>query len=241
MIPGNHSEVRVSFQDMLGGAEGTDKDESAKSLSTKCGYAAAALTLLPIPFTEVAVLSVHVGMVVGIGQIYGQPMTKGSATQFILRIGSTVGLSYVGKELAITAARALIPFVGSALAGLAAAPFRYATTVGLGAVARTYFKNQGEISDEDIRSIYSSSVDVAKKEFDPSKAKSQDAKDLAQAAIKAGKESEAAAEQPASNSAPSEASDDPVARLERLKTLLDKDLIDQAEYDSVKKRVLDSI
>jgi uncharacterized protein (DUF697 family) len=233
----------MSFQDLLGGAESSDKDDASKSLSTKCGYAAAALTLIPLPFTEIGVLTVHVGMVVGIGQIYGHPMTKGSATQFILRIGSTVGLSYVGKELAITTARALIPFVGSALAGIAAAPFRYATTVALGAVARTYFKNQGEISDDDIRSVYSATVDVAKKDYDPTKAKSKTAKDLAQAAIKAGMErdsAEKAGGAPAAAPAAA-ASDDPVARLERLKSLLDKGLIDQAEYDEVKKRVLDTI
>ena len=40
----------MSFQDLLGGAGGGDKDEQAKSLASKCGYAAAALTLIPLPF-----------------------------------------------------------------------------------------------------------------------------------------------------------------------------------------------
>jgi len=37
------------------------------------------------------------------------------------------------------------------------------------------------------------------------------------------------------------ASGDPVERLERLKSLLDRGLIDQGEFEAVKKRILEAI
>lgn len=233
-----------SFEDLLGaGAASSDseKDEAAKDLAQKCGYAAAALTLIPFPIaSSVAIMPVHVGMFIGIGQIYGVEMTKDSATNLILRIGATVGLSMVGTSIAIEGAK-LIPFVGI-LSGVVGASFSYANTIALGYLARTYFKNQGELTDDEIRSIYKASSKAARKEFDPKRARSQSAKDMASAAVeeaKTKKYDEAREKVQAEEAKPTEA--DPVARLERLKSLLDKGLIEQAEYDAVKQKILDGI
>lgn len=224
-----------TFDDLLGGPSAgkteAEKDAAASELATKCGYAAAALTIIPLPLTEsVATMPVHVGMVIGIGHIYGVEMTKEGATELILKIGATVGLSMVGTGLAIAAGKVLLPFLG----GLAGAPFSFANTLALGLVARHFFKSQGEISDDEIRTLYKNTAKAARKEFDPTKARSKHAKDMAQAAAKDAESSGAVA--PAEEVAP-----DPVARLERLKALLDKGLIEQDEFDSVKKKILDGI
>ncbi|MGE0706998.1 MAG: DUF697 domain-containing protein [Planctomycetota bacterium] len=215
-----------------------ERDEAARDLSEKCGYAAAALTILPIPLSEVvAVMPLHVGMVVGIGNIYGADVTRDSAQHLILRIGATVGLSLIGSRLATTAAKVLLPGLG----GLISAPFMYASTIGIGTVARIYFENQGQLSDAEIKSLYNDQFKQAKQRFDPSKAKSGNAQDLARAAAAQAKD-EPAAPAPAAPTAAAEGEhEDPVARLERLKALLEKGLIEQDEYDAVKRRILDAI
>lgn len=139
----------------------------AQALTEKCGYAAAALTLIPIPGSEViAVMPVHVGMVVKLGEIYGVDLDQDSATHLILRIGATVGLSLVGSRLATTAAKFFLPGLG----GLISAPFMYASTIAIGRVAELYFLH-GDLSDREMRAVYQESLKSAKREFDPSKAR----------------------------------------------------------------------
>lgn len=208
-----------------------DREDAAKGLTEKCGYAAAALTILPIPFSEVvAVMPLHVGMVMGIGHIYGVELTRDSATQLILRIGATVGLSLMGSRIATTAAKILLPGLG----GLIGAPFMYASTLAIGMVARVYFESQGQVSDDDMKAVYAAALKKAKSNFDPLKAKSPEASDLAQSAAAKAKDDPSVAAGQAEANAP----DDPVARLERLKSMKDKGLIDAAEFDATKKRIL---
>ena len=227
------------LSDLLGGKgkkplSPSQREEAARDLSEKCGYAAAALTILPIPLSEVvAVMPLHVGMVVGIGNIYGADVTRDSAQHLILRIGATVGLSLLGSRIATTAAKVLLPGLG----GLISAPFMYASTIAIGTVARLYFANAGEISDEEIKAAYDDEFKQAKRSFDPTRARSSSAQELAEAAAREAKGEPAAAEAPQVSGE----QEDPVARLERLKALLDKGLIDQDEYDAVKKRILDTI
>lgn len=212
-------------------ASDADREEAARALTEKCGYAAAALTILPIPLSEViAVMPLHVGMVMGIGHIYGVELTRDSATHLLLRIGATVGLSLMGSRIATTAAKVLLPGLG----GLISAPFMYASTLAIGMVARVYFESQGQVSDEDMKAVYQAALRNAKSSFDPSRVRSPEAQDLASdAASRATDDPEARAAQAAA-----QAPEDPVSRLERLKALLDKGLIDQAEFEATKKRIL---
>jgi uncharacterized protein (DUF697 family) len=229
------------FEDVFGGSKkppaemsAAEREEATRDLTEKCGYAAAALTILPIPLTEVvAVMPLHVGMVVGIGNIYGADVNKDSAQHLILRIGATVGLSLIGSRIATTVAKTFLPFLG----GVISAPFMYASTIAIGSVARMYFQNQGTLSDAEIKDLYNTQFKRAKKGFDPKRARSSKAQDLAKAAAEEAKSSPSEA----AGAAAPEAAEDPVARLERLKALLDKGLIDQDEYDTVKQRILDAI
>jgi uncharacterized protein (DUF697 family) len=143
-----------------------DTAARAHALTEKCGYAAAAITLLPLPGSEiVAVMPLHVGMVVKIGDLYGVDLDTDSAAHLILRIGATVGLSLVGSRIATTAAKFLLPGLG----GLIGAPFMYASTIAIGRVAECYF-HHGELSDREMRDVYKDSMRRAKKDFDPKKA-----------------------------------------------------------------------
>ena len=60
------------FEDLIGkDVEESEREERARKLTETVGYAAAGLTLVPLPGTELlGVTSLHVAMVVGIGQIH---------------------------------------------------------------------------------------------------------------------------------------------------------------------------
>ncbi len=227
------------FEDLIGkDVDESEREERARKLTETAGYAAAALTIIPIPGTEVlAVMPIHVGMVVGIGQLYGADISKDSATEIILKIGTTVGVSMVGSRLATTAAKMLLPGLG----GLISAPFMYATTLAIGAVAERYFASEGELSSEELKDLYKRTVKEAKQSFDPTRMKSDEAKDMAKAAAAeaTGDAVDAATEEAAPEAEPP--AEDPISRLRRLKSMLDEGLIDQAEYDETKARVLAEI
>ena len=230
----------MGIDDVLGGvkskryASGAEREAAAKDLTEKCGYAAAALTLLPIPLTEViAVMPIHVGMVIGIGHIYGQEITRETAEKLLLKIGATVGLSLVGSRLATTAAKIILPGLG----GIISAPFMYASTLAIGMAARVYFESQGQVSDDDMKAVYEQALKRARSGFDPKKAKEPEVQDLAQSAARQAEADPVAREAEKEARAP----EDPVGRLERLKALLDKGLIDPAEYEATKQRILKEI
>ncbi len=204
----------------------SDRAAAAKKLTEKCGYAAAAFTLTPIPGTEVvAVMPLHVGMVTGIGHIYGVELTRASSSKLVLRIGGTVGLSLVGSRIALTAAKTLLPGLG----GLIGAPFMYASTLALGAVARAYFEHGERLDDEQMKSIYTQTAKRARQDFDPAQARSTEVQDLASKAAAEAAETEQRAEP------------DSTSRLEQLKDLHDRGLIEPEEYEQTKKRILDEL
>lgn len=227
------------FEDLIGkNVDESERQERARKLTETAGYAAAALTIIPLPGTELlGVTALHVAMVVGIGQIHGADISKDSALELVMRIGTTVGVSMVGSRLATTAAKLLLPGFG----GLLSAPFIYATTLAIGAVAERYFVNEGELSSEELKELYKRTVREAKSSFDPSKMKSEDAKHMAKAAAAEATSDavEAATEEAAPT--PETAAEDPISRLRRLKSMLDEGLIDQDEYDETKARVLAEI
>lgn len=210
------------------------KRDRCKLLTERCGYAAAALTLLPIPGSEiVGVLPIHVGMVIGIGEEYGERLTRESAVELLTRIGATVGASLVGSRIAMTAGKIILPGLG----GLVAAPFMFASTLAIGTVARLYFESNGRLSESEMKRAYDREVKRAKKEFDPSRAKSAEARRRAEAAVREDRDepdAEAAGER-----APSV--DDLAERLAKLDELREKGLVSDEEYERTKARILDSL
>jgi len=212
----------ATFFDVSGNAE-------VNTLVERCGYATAALTILPIPGSEIlGVMPLHVGMVIGIAGHYGHDLTTESATELILQIGTTVGVSLVGSRLATTAAKFVLPGLG----GIIAAPFMFGSTLAIGACAAAWFANDGAISSEEMRAVYKRTMKEAKANFRSEKMDDDEVKSQAESAVQEGKKGGAAAE-------PEE--EDPVARLKRAKELLEQGLIEQDEFDAVKKRILDAI
>lgn len=206
------------------------------TLVERCGYAAAALTILPIPGSEIlGVMPLHVGMVVGIANHHGRELTEESATELILQIGTTVGLSLVGSRLATTAAKFVLPGLG----GIIAAPFMFASTLGLGAVADSFFQNNGVLSKEQMREVYKSASAGAKSAFRPERMRESEAVEMASAATAEGKARKEGGGEQAAPASP-EASD-PTARLRRAKEMMEQGLIDEDEFQAVKSRILSEL
>jgi uncharacterized protein (DUF697 family) len=207
------------------------RDQRCRKLIERCGYAAAAITLLPIPGTEiVGVLPLHVGMVIAIGEEHGQKITKDAAVALITRIGATAGLSLVGSAIAMTAGKIILP----GLAGLVAAPMMFASTLAIGHVALLHFKSGGRVSATEMKEAFKREVERAKSRFDILKARDPKVHEEAAAKVREEASGAARAEPPATVE---DASD----RLAKLLELRDKGLISEEEYAQTKARILDSI
>lgn len=211
-------------QDWLFGDPSDSRDERVKKLVERCGYAAAALTILPIPGSEViGVMPLHVGMVVGIGDEYGAKLTRESATDLIMKIGATVGVSLVGSRLAMTAGKIILPGLG----GLVAAPFMYASTLAIGSVARAYFESGCSLSESEMKKVYEATAKRAKDAFDPRRAKSKEARDMAEEVARSGEERSSV--------------DDLAERLAKLDALHERGAINDADYERRKQQILDEV
>lgn len=213
--------------DWLFGDTGDTRDARCRRLVERCGYAAAALTILPIPGSEIiGVMPIHVGMVIGIAEEHGVQLTRESATDLILKIGATVGLSLVGSRLAMTAGKIILPGLG----GLVAAPFMFASTLAIGSAARAYFEAGGGLDEDEMKRVYERTVRRAKRSFDPSKARSREARDMAERAAEEG-----------SAGAPKASVDDLAERLATLEQLRELGAISEQDYERRKARILDEV
>ncbi|MGF1469162.1 MAG: DUF697 domain-containing protein [Sandaracinaceae bacterium] len=223
------------FDSLFGSQD--ERGRRCQRLIENCGYAAAALTLIPIPGSEIlGVMPLHVGMVIGIGQEYGVRLTRESATELLLKIGGTVGLSLVGSRIAMTAGKILLPGLG----GLVAAPFMFASTLAIGAVARAWFENEGAVTDTDMKRIYDRAKAEAKSAFDPSRARSEEARRQAEAAAREARTEGTGADADAAP-APAPSVDDLAERLAKVEELHEKGMISEAEYKAERRRILDEI
>lgn len=209
-------------------------DPGVNTLVERCGYATAALTIIPIPGSEViGVMPLHVGMVLGIGHHYGQDLTTETATELLLQIGATVGASLVGSKIATTAAKFVLPGLG----GIIAAPFMFGSTLALGAVADQWFKSEGAVSDSEMRDLYKRTVKDAKSSFRPDRMKDERTMKEARDAVATGQNGGGEG----TGATPRSDGRDLTARLQQGKEMLDAGLIDQSEFDALKARILGEV
>lgn len=202
-------------------------DPSVSQLVERCGYAVAALTVLPIPGSELlGVMPLHVGMVVGIATHHGHELTQETAIDLVVQIGGAVGASLVGSRIATTAAKFALPGLG----GFLAAPFMFASTLAIGAVADQWFRNDGSLSEADMKAVYERTMKGARSAFHADRMRDEEIVAEAEQAVKAAEGSEVPEEDP-----------DPVARLKKAKEMLETGLIDEEEFAALKTRILDSM
>ena len=202
-------------------------DPSVSQLVERCGYAVAALTVLPIPGSELlGVMPLHVGMVVGIATHHGHELTQETAIDLVVQIGGAVGASLVGSRIATTAAKFALPGLG----GFLAAPFMFASTLAIGAVADQWFRNDGSLSEADMKAVYERTMKGARSAFHADRMRDEEIVAEAEQAVKAAEGAGVPEEDP-----------DPVARLKKAKEMLETGLIDEEEFAALKTRILDSM
>lgn len=222
------------IQEWLFGDPNDPRDVRCRRLVERCGYAAAALTILPIPGSEVVgVMPLHVGMVAGIAHEHGVELARESATDLVMKIGATVGLSLVGSKIAITAGKLVLPGLG----GLIAAPFMFASTLAIGAVARAYFESGGKLGELEMKRVYEETVAMAKSAFDPRKARSAEARTMAE---EAARQEQAGAATPRETKATASV-DDLAERLAKLDELYERGAISERDYERRKQQILDEV
>ena len=157
-----------------------DCEANARKLILRCGYASAAVALIPIPFSAtIGVAPIHVGMVLGLGSIYDLEIGKDSAVALITRIAATAGASYVVGRLAMGLGKIVVPV----LPGLIGAPIIFANTLAIGAVARAHFLGREELDDDAIRDLYREALGRARKEFKPGEVRSPEAMQTAREVV----------------------------------------------------------
>ncbi len=112
----------------------------------------------------------------------------------------------------------------------------YASTKGIGHVATLYFE-QGALSEAEMTRAYKRAQSQAKSAFDPSRAKSAEAREMAQQA-----QSEAGTE-PSESAAPKKGAsvDDLADRLAKVETLHKRGAITDAEFEKRREAILDEI
>jgi uncharacterized protein (DUF697 family) len=236
--------VLVSDDDRTGRADADPvadgRAERAWRTIERSGYACAALTVLPIPYTEtIGVTAVHVTMVGAVAREYGVELTRDSAAKLVVQLGATAGLSYLGTRIALGTAKLVLP----GLPGLVGAPLVFASTLGLGAVARAHFERpEVVLTDDEVRALYREGVTRARASFDPRRVRSREARADADALA----EEEPAPAAPAAPVAPVDEPSAPVPpsaraleRIERLRRLREGGFLAEDEFEAARRRVLE--
>jgi uncharacterized protein (DUF697 family) len=123
-----------------------EKQRAVKDVIQICSTAAAAVTIQPIPFMDMVLLSpIQIALVQSIARVYGHSLDKKS----VLEILSTFGASLVTQGVIMSAAK-FVPFIG----WLVTTSMAYALTYAVGEVSDHYFKNGRGVPTEDLKTMF---------------------------------------------------------------------------------------
>ncbi len=136
-------------------------EDIAKDIVTMSSFGAAAVTLVPIPFSDfVAVTAVQASMVTAVGRVYGRELTLEESKHLVLELASVCGAGLVAQKGFATLTKFLLPGLG----GVLAAPWAFAVTWGMGHVAMHYFAHR-ELTRDVLKGVFDRAVKQAKGVF----------------------------------------------------------------------------
>lgn len=136
---------------------GPQAEEIAKDLVMMSSFGSAAVTLVPIPFSDfVAVTAVQASMVTAIGRVYGRELNSEEAKHLVLELASVCGAGLVAQKGFATLTKIFLPGLG----GVLAAPWAFGITWGMGHVAMTYFANR-EVTKAVLKTVFTKAKDEA--------------------------------------------------------------------------------
>lgn len=123
-----------------------ERDKTAREVINMCSYAAALVSISPLPLTDVVLtLPIQTGMVMTVGHIYGRKVTTASARELIFELATTAGVGLLARQ----GIKALIPMLGAILTVAPA----FAANWAMGRVAMEYFKNP-ELNREALKEVF---------------------------------------------------------------------------------------
>lgn len=134
--------------------------DKARDIARSFSLWAAGIVLFPIPFSDLVLLMpIQTAMVISIGKAYG---VKDPPEKTLAHIAAACGASVFGQITTLFVSN-LIPFIGK----LVSAPFVYGWTYGLGEVAIRYFESQGQVSTDEMKSLFKQVSKDATRTFKP--------------------------------------------------------------------------
>lgn len=123
-----------------------ERDRAVREIIQLCAASAAAVTVQPLPFVDIALISpIQIAMVQAISRIYGHRLDK----KAILEMLSTFGASLVAQNVAMAAAK-FVPFLG----WLVTISMAFALTYAIGEVCDHYFRNGRGVPSEELKEMF---------------------------------------------------------------------------------------
>ena len=124
-------------------------------------YASAAAAVVPIPFTDLALLlPFHTAMVMTIGHCFGRKLNDAEAKRVAIELGTIAGVTIAGRVAIGVIKKLVLPGIG----GLLAAPASFAVTWAFGRLTIAYFQDPN-LSREDLNSIFKDAMKEGSKHF----------------------------------------------------------------------------
>ena len=137
-----------------------DSRDRAREIARNFSLWSAGIVLFPVPFSDlVFLMPVQTAMVISIGKAYG---VKDPPERMLAHIAAACGASVFGQITTLFVSN-LIPIIGK----LISAPFVYGWTYGLGEVAMRYFESQGQMSHDELKSLFKQVSKEATRSFRP--------------------------------------------------------------------------
>ncbi len=127
-------------------ASDAEKEAAIRDLIQICSAAAAAVTIQPIPFLDVALISpIQVALVQAIGRVHGYTLD----TRSVLEMLSTFGASIVAQNVIMAAAK-FVPFFG----WIVSISMAFALTYAIGEVSNHYFLNGRGVPTAELKAMF---------------------------------------------------------------------------------------
>jgi len=124
----------------------SDRYEPARAVVRRYAAGSAVVSLVPVPFLDLAGVAVVVGaMVRAIAKVYGVPFEKAAATAAISAVAGGAGSGWLGRRLGRAVLRA-IPGAG-AVAAVALPAAAGASTYAIGRIFIAHFESGGSLKD----------------------------------------------------------------------------------------------
>jgi uncharacterized protein (DUF697 family) len=123
-----------------------ERDRIAREVINMSSYAVALVAISPLPLTDlVLTLPIQTGMVVTVGHVYGRKVSKASAQELLIELGTTAGVGLLARQ----GIKALIPVFGALLTVAPA----YAANWAMGRVAMEYYKNP-KLTQDNLKEVF---------------------------------------------------------------------------------------